>query len=211
MTDSGVALADFFKATGKLKGVPRTGWLDRGISPLNVESVADHTWRVALMAWLLSAEVEGLNRNRVVLLALIHDLAESVTGDLPPYDPADLPPPDDPARHASFEHRQIMPEDQKRAKQIAEDAAIERLIANLPAAMKVEIASLWQEMSERTTPEAKFVKEIDRLETFLQSREYLEDYPDLPVKSFLLEVRQTLETPIVLEVRDAVMPNSPDG
>lgn len=211
MTDFGTALAEFFRAAGKLKGVPRTGWLDRGIAPLDVESVADHSWRVTLMAWLLSAEAEGIDRNRVVLLALVHDLAESVTGDLPPYDPAALPAPDDPARRASFEHRQIMPEEQKRAKQIAEDAAIERLIANLPAAMKSEIAALWREMTERTTPEARFVKEIDRLETFLQSREYLEDDLDLPVKSFLLEVQETLETPIVLEVRDAVMPNSPDG
>jgi 5'-deoxynucleotidase YfbR-like HD superfamily hydrolase len=65
-------------------------------------------------------------------------------------------------------------------------------------------------MSDRRSPEARFVKEIDRLETFLQSREYLGDYPGLPVQSFLLEVIETLETPVIQTVRDAVMPNSPD-
>jgi len=210
MTSSGQALAEFFRAAGELKNVPRTGWLDRGIPPVEVESVADHTWRTALIAWLLSGEVEGLDRNRVVLLALVHDLAEAVTGDLPPYNPDDLPPVSDPARRASFEHRQIMPDAQKQAKQAAEQSAMADLTAGLPGAMREEIVTLWQEMSDRRSPEARFVKEIDRLETFLQSREYLGDYPGLPVQSFLLEVIETLETPVIQTVRDAVMPNSLD-
>ncbi|MGD9711582.1 MAG: HD domain-containing protein [Thermomicrobiales bacterium] len=204
------ALLAFVRAVGDLKKVPRTGWLDRGVSPEEVESVADHSWRVALMSWLLSADVEGLDRQRVLLLGLLHDLAEAVTGDVPPYDPADLPAADDPERSRSFEHRQIISDERKRAKQEAEDAATAGLIANLPLSVKEEIQSLWTEMTDRQTPEARFVKEIDRLETFLQSREYLEHYPGLPVRSFLLEVEETLETPVLRDVRDAARPSSRD-
>ncbi len=211
MSANAAALAEFFRAAGRLKSVRRTGWVDRAIPPEQVESVADHSWRVALMAWILAGEVDGVDRNRVVLLALLHDLAESVTGDLPPYDPDDLPATGDPGRRQSFEHRQIMPDERKRAKQEAENAAMAELIADLPQSAKEEIASLWQELSERTTPEARFVKEIDRLETFLQSREYLAEFPDLPVRSFLLEVQEELETPILQQVRDAAIPSPQDA
>ncbi|MBX3070956.1 MAG: HD domain-containing protein [Thermomicrobiales bacterium] len=209
-SDRADAYAEFFRSAGFLKGIKRTGWVDRDIPLEQVESVAAHSWRVALMAWLLAAEVDGIDRNRVLLLALLHDLAESVTGDLPPYDPDALPAPDDPERRQSFEHRQIMPEDRKRAKQAAEDAAILALIAELPEPVAADIASLWQEMSERSTPESRFVKEIDRLETFLQSREYLAEFPGLPVLSFLLEVLEELSTPVLQQVRDAIIPTPQD-
>src|SRR3954468_5444051 len=78
-----------------LKALPRTGWLDRGINASLVESVADHSLSVAILAWAIALERarEGheLDPQRVLLLAVIHDLAESEAGDEPPYDPANLP------------------------------------------------------------------------------------------------------------------------
>ena len=72
------------EAIGRLKEVPRTGWLDRDIPVEETESVADHSFGVAMLAWLLAPD--ELDRLRVVELALIHDLAESVVGDVTPYD-----------------------------------------------------------------------------------------------------------------------------
>src|SRR4051794_15354555 len=72
------------EAIGRLKEIPRTGWLDRGILAEETESVADHSYGVALLAWLLAPD--ALDRGRVVELALIHDLAEAVVGDVTPYD-----------------------------------------------------------------------------------------------------------------------------
>src|SRR4051812_24153074 len=82
------AVARFFSIVGRLKRTARTGWLDRGVPPIEVESVADHTFRVALMAWL-SAPM-SLDRDRVLKLALLHDLAEATTGDLTPYHPDEV-------------------------------------------------------------------------------------------------------------------------
>lgn len=86
--DRFAALARFAHRIGRLKSTPRTGWLHRGIPPDQTESVADHSFRVAVLTWLASSEVEGLDRNRAIKLALLHDLAESITGDITPYDPA---------------------------------------------------------------------------------------------------------------------------
>ena len=81
-------LARFAHRIGRLKSIPRAGWLHRGVPAEQTESVADHSFRVAVLAWLASAEIESLDRDRVIRLALLHDLAESITGDITPYDPA---------------------------------------------------------------------------------------------------------------------------
>src|SRR5688572_10646893 len=80
----------------RLKRVKRTGWLDRGIPEAGVESVADHSLSVALLAWACAVERRehgvSLDPARVALLAVIHDLPEAETGDAPPYDPSAVPP-----------------------------------------------------------------------------------------------------------------------
>src|SRR5688500_16712316 len=85
--DGLLALDHLIKA---LKLTPRTGWIDRGVKPLLAESVADHSLGVALLAWVAAIErhAEGatLDPQRVLTLALLHDLAEAETGDWPPYD-----------------------------------------------------------------------------------------------------------------------------
>ena len=75
-------MLELLRAVGRLKALPRQGWVDRGIpSP---ESVADHTYRSAMMAWLLGGAA-GLDTNRLVKLALLHDLPEVEAGDATPY------------------------------------------------------------------------------------------------------------------------------
>src|SRR5262245_57028480 len=90
-----VGLARFLHRAGRLKATPRTGWIDRGVPVGEAESVADHSFRVALLAWLAAhlaaADDPALDVDRVLALALIHDLAEALTGDLTPYDPAAIP------------------------------------------------------------------------------------------------------------------------
>src|SRR5919197_634922 len=78
-----MALAALAEAAGKLKQVRRKGWIDRGVS--DAESVADHSYRVALLAWAL-ARARGLDAERAMLIGLVHDLAEAEVGDETPYD-----------------------------------------------------------------------------------------------------------------------------
>lgn len=178
-------LARLLAYAGRLKRLKRTGWLDRGVPPEDVESVADHTYRTALLAWLAAAADPALDRDRVLQLALIHDLAEAITGDPAPYRPDELPPESDwEARRAFFRVRHLRTPENATAKRAAEHAAIADLLGPLPSALRAELGALWDEYETQASPEARFVKEADRLEAFVQSREYLADDPDLPVWGF---------------------------
>jgi putative hydrolase of HD superfamily len=181
---------ELVEAIGRLKEVPRTGWLDRGITPEETESVADHSFGVALLAWLLAPD--ELDRARVVELALLHDLAESAVGDATPYDRDTLQTLDPDTRRNWLNQRHIRTDEQRAAKQAAETAAIASLAAALPPDRRDRLQSRWSELSDRTSPEARFVKDMDILETWLQSRRYAERHPDAPMESFELEARSVL-------------------
>lgn len=71
--------AKFFLELGALKRMPRSGWVRAGIQ--NPENVASHSYRVALIAWVL-AKIENVDSDKVVKMALLHDLEEARTGDL---------------------------------------------------------------------------------------------------------------------------------
>src|SRR5215210_3864360 len=83
--------ARFLHRVGRLKTLRRTGWLHCGVPDAETESVADHAFRTTLLAWLAAGQVPGLDREKVLKLALVHDLAEALAGDPTPYDPADIP------------------------------------------------------------------------------------------------------------------------
>ena len=126
-----------------LKSVPRTGWTRFPIE--NVESVADHSYGVLLLSWLLCPK--ELDRQRVLELGLVHDLAEIETGDLSPQCPE--PPEGKPA---------------------AELAALNKLLFGFSRAH--EATALLREYQEGTTPEARWVKAADKLDMTLQSLLY---------------------------------------
>jgi putative hydrolase of HD superfamily len=194
----------------RLKSTPRTGWIDRGVDLLAAESVADHSLGMALLAWASAIERQAngadLDPLRVLTLALLHDLAEAETGDWPPYDPTDVPEAADAAERWDFlNQRHQRNESRRAAKRAAEDATMKRLLDALPEAMRTELGSIWEELRAGTTPEARFVKQVDRLETFLQSRHYLRDNPALPVASFRQEVLAEIDDPLLAAIRDAAL------
>lgn len=197
-------LARFLHRAGALKFVPRTGWLHRGVPAAEVESVADHSWRTALLAWLTAAAQPELDRNRVLLLALIHDLAEAITGDLPPYDPTALAGADEHTRKRLLNSRHIRSEERRQAKRAAESAAMADLLADLPEPLAAEIRALWSELEEGQTAEARFVKQADKLETYLQSLEYAEADPRRPMASFAAEVDEVIDMPALAALREAI-------
>ncbi|VCX40723.1 unnamed protein product [Gulo gulo] len=75
-------LLRFLRLVGQLKRVPRTGWVYRNVE--KPESVSDHMYRMAVMA--LVTKDEHLNKDRCVRLALVHDMAECIVGDIAPAD-----------------------------------------------------------------------------------------------------------------------------
>jgi putative hydrolase of HD superfamily len=130
-----------------LKLLPRTGWLQRGLR--NVESIADHTFGVATLALLVGDLYPELDRGKLLATALLHDMAEALISDLP-----------------ASASRLLG----KAAKHAAEQKAMHELLDGLPLADNY--LELWEEYSQRATPEARLVKALDRLEMLAQTLTY---------------------------------------
>ena len=142
-------LVDFIVEAGRLKRLPRTGWVESGV--LNPESVADHSYRVALIALIL-ADAQKLDTLKAVRMALFHDLAEGEIGDLTPTQKG--------LDEAGFRQR--------------EDEAMDKLFSKLPSDIRAMYSSAWREFCEGNTSEAKLVKDCDKLEMIMQASEYQE-------------------------------------
>jgi putative hydrolase of HD superfamily len=187
-----------------LKRVPRTGWLDRGVPTANAESVADHSYMTALIAWTLALDDPDLDADRVLKLAMIHDLAEAIVGDAPPYEPHEVPDRADAEAHrAFFSVRHVRTPENRAAKQRAEEAAFAHLASLMPPIARVELTSLWEEYETQATPEARFVKEVDTLEAYLESRHYAAQDPDLPLWGFTDMAGKEITHPTLAAIRDA--------
>lgn len=76
------SLLAFFSVVSQLKKTKRTGWLLRGIVD-GCESVADHMYRMGMIAMVLPMDA-SINRTHCVMMALVHDLAEAIVGDITP-------------------------------------------------------------------------------------------------------------------------------
>lgn len=110
------------------------------------ESVAEHSWRVSLMAFLLTHEFPGLDMDKVVRMCLIHDLGECFTGDIPVFNKTE----------------------QDRA---VEDSLLDGWVRSLPEGPAGDIQALLQEMDAQRTPEARLYKALDKLEALIQHNE----------------------------------------
>ncbi|MGI2036435.1 HD domain-containing protein [Rhizobium panacihumi] len=138
-----LALLDFFRLAERLKAELRHSWLSDG----RQESVAEHTWMMALMAITLAPILEHpVDLGHVLKLIIVHDLAEAEVGDIPVFEVSD----------------------RKNAKMEAELAAMSEIQAMLPGESGRLISSLWHEYEAATTPEARFARALDHLEVQAQ-------------------------------------------
>jgi putative hydrolases of HD superfamily len=178
--DELTALAGLFNLAGKLKQLKRQGWIDRGVD--QPESVADHSYRVALMTLVTSTRDLDIDVERAVRLALVHDLPESLTGDITPFDDRLNDGETDAADlfHSLPEYSQQADE----AKTAAERVAIHELTASLPDDLRDMLVDAWEEYEAAQTPEARLVRQIDKLETWLQALEYRQQQDELIIESF---------------------------
>uniref|UniRef100_I1JGU3 HD domain-containing protein n=1 Tax=Glycine max TaxID=3847 RepID=I1JGU3_SOYBN len=74
---------DFLSICHRLKATKRTGWVRKDVK--NPESIADHMYRMSLMA-LIASDVPGVDRNKCIKMAIVHDIAEAIVGDITPLD-----------------------------------------------------------------------------------------------------------------------------
>ena len=126
----------------RLKDTPRHCTTTKG----RIESVAEHSWRVALMARLLKSEFPEMDIDKVIAMCLIHDLGECFTGDIPTFLKTD-------------------------GDRDTEDALLDRWVRTLPPEVAADMTALYAEMNAQQTQEARLYKALDKLEALIQHNE----------------------------------------
>ena len=133
---------EFLNAIEKLKCTTRHSWTSSG----RQESVAEHSWRLAVMAMMCADEYPNVDINKVIKMCLIHDFGEAITGDIPAF----LKSKND---------------------EVEEELAIKKMICLLPSNTRDEIKLLFSEMKEMHTDEAKLHKALDNMEALISHNE----------------------------------------
>ena len=180
---------NFLHAIENLKSTLRYSKTTSG----RTESSADHSWRLALTTFIIADELKlDLDVNRSIKIALVHDLAEALTGDIDAI---------------LIAEGKVSAEDKNKQ----EIEAIIKLKETLPETIGKQISDLWYEYDKCTTREAKFVKALDKIETLTQfaesgykiydQPEFIANYANKSVKQFpeLIDVLKILKKKLKLE------------
>jgi putative hydrolases of HD superfamily len=130
-------IANFLFEVGMLKKTPRTGYQFLGSGS---ESVADHSFRMTVIGYILAGETPGADRDKTVLMCLFHDLHEARTGDM------------------NYVNKQYNTVDEKKA--------VQHMTEGLP--FGAEIALLTNEFNESATIEAKIARDADQIDLILE-------------------------------------------
>jgi putative hydrolase of HD superfamily len=172
-------LFDFFYLVAELKKTPRSGWKNKvGIE--RPESVADHSYATAMMAMVLS-DLYNLDTEKIIKMALLHDLAESLTGD-------------------------FMPDEiSKENKKMAEDDAMQEILSKIPQHVAGQYVELWKEYSNRQTKESALLHDIDKLEMAIQAVKYSsEGFSDEKLRTFMDSAKKKIKSKEILDILDAI-------
>ncbi|MCH8915336.1 MAG: HD domain-containing protein [Thaumarchaeota archaeon] len=168
-------ILDFFKTAANLKKISRQGWIEK-LSLDNPESVADHTYSMAVIGMVIS-DLENYNSEKIIKMILLHDLAESKIGDFTP--------------------EQL----NKEKKNELENNVFNKIIKNLPNLIKSQYLQIWQEYQENTSLESKLVHQIDKLEMALQAKIYKNDgHSQKKLESFFESAKIDITDPKLKEL-----------
>ncbi|XP_052865974.1 5'-deoxynucleotidase HDDC2 isoform X1 [Anopheles cruzii] len=168
----------FMEVIGSLKHLKRTGWVLRKVQ--DCETVSSHMYRMAMMSFFLE-DCHGLDRTRVMEMSLVHDLAEGIVGDITPY--CGVP----------------------REEKVLREFSAMTEIANLLGPNKDKVMALFNEYEEGQTPEAKFVKDLDRLDMVMQAYEYEKrDSCPMHLQEFFDSTENKFSHPLVVDIVNAI-------
>lgn len=181
-------LLDILHVAERLKDATRHCYTSGG----RHESVAEHSWRMTLMAYFLKEEFPEADMDKVIRMCLIHDLGEAFTGDIPTFLKTE-------------------------ADEEKEENLLYSWVKTLPDGFAQEMRALYEEMAERKTLEGKIYKALDRLEAVIQHNEsdlatwipheyelnltYGEE--NVTFSGFLTELRQLIKEESIQKIKDA--------
>jgi putative hydrolase of HD superfamily len=167
-------ILDFLNIAANLKTIPRQGWIDK-LSIKNPESVADHTYSMAIIGMILS-DSQKYNTEKILKMILLHDLAESITGD-------------------------FTPEQKSKEKIILEDKTFEKILKHLPENLQKQYHHIWKEYKKNDSKEANFVHQIDKFEMALQAKIYSEQNKSLEeLQTFFDSAQNEISDPNILKL-----------
>ncbi len=166
-------LLDFFNLSANLKNTSRQGWIDK-LSITNPESVADHTFSMAIIGMVLS-DSKNYDTEKILKMILLHDLAESVTGDITP----DKKP--------------------KNEKIILENKIMKDILANLPKSIQIQYFKIWEEYQENESLDAKFVHQVDKFEMAIQAKIYQKQTSFEKTRVFFESAKEEITDPNLLK------------
>jgi putative hydrolase of HD superfamily len=154
-----------------LKHLPRTGWVNLGID--HPESVASHSWNMAVLALSLAPQAKNIDINRVIRLCLVHDIAESIVGDLTPKEAVQT--------NKSEQETDAMTK-------ISQEADFN------------ELKTLFAEYEANNTPEAHLAHDLDCLDMYAQALCYKQQDPKNDVSEFLHSAESRIHTELGLQL-----------
>jgi putative hydrolases of HD superfamily len=162
----------------KLKIIPRAGWKKKaGIT--TPESVADHAYSVAAIAMILS-DAKKLDTGKILKMALLHDLAESIVGDLTPEDAS------------------------KSKKKQLEDSAMGKILSLFDAKTKKQYWSVWTQYQKNSTKEAKLLHDVDKLEMALQAKIYSKSHKREKLEPFFDSAKKQIRDADIKKILDRI-------
>lgn len=183
MSSKKLSYLDFFNTVGASKRLLRAGWIREGVK--DSESVAEHSFRVGVLAMVLADKISNnLDKNKLIKMALLHDLAENITGDtvIDRWDVIDIKKRDE--------------------REIIEEKGIKKIFASID--QKDEYVAIFHEMISRITPEAKIFSQLDKLEMALQALEY-EEEQGKNLEEFFVTASLYIKEPLLKKIFNGIL------
>lgn len=177
MQENTERLQALFEQASMLKSIPRKGWQEK-LGLESPESVADHSYVTAFMATVY-ADIMGLDALRITRMSLMHDLAESITGDITP---------------------DSMPASEKAER---ESKAMSVILEMFPKEVRPKYEEAWDAYCRADSAEAVLLKQIDKLEMAMQARRYSHSTKG-DITPFLYLARQKVRDPMLASMMDAI-------
>ena len=180
LKDSTSMILDFLKTSANLKKIPRQGWIDK-LDHKNPETVAEHTYLMSMMGMVFS-DIDEMNTGKILKMILLHDLAESIIGDMTP---------------------EMLSEESKKT---LENDAMEKILKYLPEPLYERYKMLWDEFQANSSDESKLVHQIDKLEMALQAKIYSEDgFKSEQLSPFFKTAKDTVSERRIKEMLEKIM------
>lgn len=176
----------FFKEVGKSKRLLRSGWIREGIK--DPESVAEHSFRVGVLIMVLADKFDPtLNRDRLIKMALLHDLGKPTAGDV------------------IAERGQLIDIKKRDLEERKEREGIGKIFSKIN--QSGEYVLILNEMMDGKTPEAKIFWQLDKLETVIQALEYENEQEKNLEEFFLNFALYHARDPLIKEIFKDVLRN----